>query len=465
MEEPILFEHIKNLVFSTFPIIDKAVDNKFIKSYYTKYPQVRYRDNGMPDITAFDYTKINIDDLFNGFGDRKAYVELDTFESYHEVFRILRNDKNFLQVNYLTEKFDSKDTFLDTITKIFIQNIIERYYDLNTTKIENLPLLEQIFQSLKNYYLSENLFFDIACPILCVNFSFEEFKISENICIRKISTENHKSRFQIKSYESPVSDALLSSATHEIVFKNYYSKRHRKYIESFLPLESAYPIEKFELFFNAIKIATNIDSGYAQILAYPHNWADHYSMDLNVVKGMSVKHYPNYFNNFHWNNSKLPTVSQEEIKAISKIYLLILDSDVNKIQIANRRLRNSYLRDNEEDSILDIIIALETLLSDNERTEITHKLALRIAKILSLYNPEFKAISVFETVKKIYDFRSAIVHGSHKVESKRELKLHKESDPIKTVVVANNYLREVIKILLFNPELLNSKKIDELLLQ
>ena len=173
----------------------------------------------------------------------------------------------------------------------------------------------------------------------------------------------------------------------------------------------------------------------------------------------------NYFDNFYWANESFPKISDNELKQIGIIYSNLLTNKTNKIQIANRRFRYSYLRDNEEDSILDIIIGLETLLGDTEKTEITHKLALRTAKLISVFNKESKALEIFESIKKIYEFRSAVVHGSNKIESKREIKIKSVEMPIKTIEVANNYLREVIGILIQHPTYLDPKEIDKLLLQ
>jgi len=55
------------------------------------------------------------------------------------------------------------------------------------------------------------------------------------------------------------------------------------------------------MFFNSIKVAININSGFAQILIYPHNWVDFYQSDMVPVKGLSLKKYPNYFDDYFWN--------------------------------------------------------------------------------------------------------------------------------------------------------------------
>ncbi|MBW7913332.1 MAG: hypothetical protein H3C54_06460, partial [Taibaiella sp.] len=114
--------------------------------------------------------------------------------------------------------------------------------------------------------------------------------------------------------------------------------------------------------------------------------------------------------------------------------------------------------------IVDIIIALEMLLSDQEKSEITHKLAMRIAALLGTYSRDrFNPEHVFTNVKKIYSYRSSIIHGSHKVNKAREIKLE-ENVSVPSVDIARTYLSEVLKILISNPIYFSSVNIDKLLL-
>lgn len=466
MKDEKLFNLFKDFVFEVYPIINIELEKKWIKPKYQNYPELEYNKNGMPNIRTNAFTTpVNIGDLFRNWSG-KPNIELKEFKSYNDLEVYLQNHKehrNCILPDNLEPDEDPEN--FDFMLTMVIVEVLERYYLLNTSKTENEDLLSKIYSEVENYIYAENLNFDIAIPLLFLHFEESYFEISDNILIRRIGDDYHKARLNIKSYSPPIADALISSATHELVFKNYFIKKEKKYFGRALSNENAYPLEKLELFFNALKIVTNHNSGFAQLLVYPYNWVDFFYFDLPRLKGTSVRKYPNYFDNFYWTNENFPTVSSIEISKIGKVYLNLLSNENNKIQIANRRLRYSYLRDNDEDSILDIIIALETLLSDNEKGELTHKLALRVSKLISVFNSNYEALEVFELVKKIYEFRSAVVHGSNKTASKREIRIKSEAKPIKTIAIANDYLREVIGILLDNPKYLDAKEIDKLLLQ
>jgi hypothetical protein len=91
----------------------------------------------------------------------------------------------------------------------------------------------------------------------------------------------------------------------------------------------------------------------------------------------------------------------------------------------------------------------------------THKLALRMAALLSLSKSgEQTPVEVFRAVKQIYRYRSAVVHGSARTTDKREIAIS-DREKIPTVTLAINYLRMAINILIDNPQYLKASKIDE----
>ena len=149
---------------------------------------------------------------------------------------------------------------------------------------------------------------------------------------------------------------------------------------------------------------------------------------------------------------------------LGRVFSKLQESDDKRLLIATQRLNLCLLRETEEDSILDATIAMEALLSDDERQEMTHKLALRMAALLSLSKTgQQTPVEVFRAVKQIYRYRSAVVHGSGKITDKHEIAIS-DKEKIPTVTLAINYLRMAINILIDNPQYLKARKIDEELL-
>lgn len=108
--------------------------------------------------------------------------------------------------------------------------------------------------------------------------------------------------------------------------------------------------------------------------------------------------------------------------------------------------------------------ALEVLLCSGDSNEITHKLATRLAAIAALVPDGDSKVVTFRNVKRIYNFRSAVVHGEIKKARKtKEIRIS-ETQTIPTVGIATAYLRTALETLLGNPDYLKSENIDEKLL-
>lgn len=225
-----------------------------------------------------------------------------------------------------------------------------------------------------------------------------------------------------------------------------------------------YPSALVEKFITLLKIVTDSTSGFAQFIIHPRNWANYFNSDLVYLTGASIKSYPNYFDDYYWNNTSFPKISNESLPELSTLFKSALNSSENKIEFAFRRLYKSMMRQEEEDIIVDLIVAFEMLLTDNEKSEITHKLALRIAALLChTMDKKYQPLQVFQNVKKIYSYRSSIVHGSHEKKIKREIKIE-EGVSVSLVNLARDYLRDLLKIVISNPQCLNTEQVDRLLL-
>jgi len=87
--------------------------------------------------------------------------------------------------------------------------------------------------------------------------------------------------------------------------------------------------------------------------------------------------------------------------------------------ILDRFLRLSQ-RNNIEDIILDTCVILESVFLSGIRDELSYRLKLNISSILAKNLDEFS--QNFEYISELYDFRSAIVHGTPKTKKSKKKK-------------------------------------------
>jgi hypothetical protein len=118
------------------------------------------------------------------------------------------------------------------------------------------------------------------------------------------------------------------------------------------------------------------------------------------------------------------------------------------------------LRDENDDMAIDATIGLEALLSGGTKGEITYTISNRIPVVFAhehndLYTPKVcRAI-----MKRIYNYRSKIVHGETMKEKDKYYEINDSKVGIEKIAV--DFLRYTLLFVLHNPEYLDAKKFDE----
>lgn len=314
---------------------------------------------------------------------------------------------------------------------------------------------------IENSIYSKELPVAFFIPILFLNFDIDSFQFSDSISLVKIDENDHLSRIGVTTYSESISDTVLSAATHALVIEGYKMTNGNKYLTSnSLSNINSFPLEEINYFFNALRIVIEHPTGYAQVLSKPINWTYAYKSDLIAFHGASTRAYPYEFNQHYWLEPSIPVVSIEELKSIATIYTGLKGQENKKIQLACKRLESCFLRKDERDIIIDAVIGLETLLSDSDKGELTHKLSMRISFLLQMSSLNQSKLDIFKNMKHIYSYRSMIVHGDAKAENKKVIKRDNQ-EPVSTADLAVTYLKECIMIMINNAEYLNAKMIDE----
>lgn len=90
----------------------------------------------------------------------------------------------------------------------------------------------------------------------------------------------------------------------------------------------------------------------------------------------------------------------------------IIDNKDHYLQVPLRRMQRSGIRQEREDSIIDCVIGLESLLgTKSEQTEISYRFRVRGAVLLAkrrIERPKY-----MDHLKELYNLRSSIAHGTH----------------------------------------------------
>lgn len=268
-----------------------------------------------------------------------------------------------------------------------------------------------------------------------------------------------------------VSEYVLGQASHALVLTDWvlpnptYHQRVRVFEAT------AFPLEIIDRFFASVRIVTSMPTGYAQILVDPLGWARSYTADLTPMEGITIRRYPPTLLPISpYLDGEFSFISETQVQDVREIFagLSSLQNTANasRLNLVVKRLNGCYMREEEEDTILDATIGLEMLLSDGDAQEVTHKLALRLAALSSTL-PGYgdQGSTIVRNVKStIYPYRSAVVHGDvKKAKKKREVKTE-TGGAIPAVKLAVEYLGMAVRAVTKHPEYLDPAVIDEQLL-
>ena len=109
---------------------------------------------------------------------------------------------------------------------------------------------------------------------------------------------------------------------------------------------------------------------------------------------------------------------------------LAIASSLDKVSIANYFIQSAIVSHDLGIKAVGYCSALETLFSNGDNTELSHRLSERISKFLETDLEKRKTL--YKTIKKIYEIRSKVVHGAtYKAQKTEELSaLVNEADVI-----------------------------------
>ena len=440
-----------------------------ISAHIMVSPNYLSKKDGLPSLSSSTGSgPTEYRNCFSSLG-RKPLINEDEIGSFEELVKFARANE------YLHKRFNvetnpnAKTEIRIEIDKISIisgiKDSLERYiHTFNSFEFEEQKALIAI-KPILAYIFDEKLCIDIHIPILFLDFPFDEYQIADGIYIEKISKENHLSRYKVKSYNTSAHESVIYCSTHALVLKDWYvPNTERMWDFNILSKSRAYPLDLINNFFGALRIWCSEDTGYAQVYAVAKEWAAHSTTNLPYVQGVTVRSYPGWFEDYYWNIEQIPVVTEDTTSRIMKSFNQIASAKENSIALSLKRLNRCLIRDDEEDAVLDATIALEALLSDDGNQEMTHKLAMRMGALSRLdetldRTPE----QAFQDVKGIYGYRSAIVHGSKNLDKKRIIKID-ENKNTTAHLLAIDYVKMVLRVLLENDKYRDPKQIDSQLL-
>jgi hypothetical protein len=459
--------------------VKSAITEKMFIGEHFRFPKLQYFDSGFPQFseTFAGEGPIEYSDLF-GYGlslasRMKKYVNAESIESWNKFKLFAENDPFFKKFygfgEYYTSRFDdpaSKDWHNAYYTYGLIARLVDRCIHVAASPEFDARIFVDVYSEWEKSVFLPILPLSVYVPVICAHFDFDVGTLDYNAVIEKMSNGVQLARNHQHDVTNAPHKCVIGAATHALVMHgwtmpNQTRDKRDEILFDFHAFTNVLP--QIDIFFAALRVVTGIETGYSQLVIKPHDWSDRWKAYLPSVYVVTTRAYPDHFEKFGWLRNP-PSINLETLAEVSEVFKALKSATNNSLGIAMRRLNAAFLRTDEEDSILDVTIALEGLFGDNSPTEMTHKLAMRMASLSMIERcPEGEPQQIFDFVKKIYAYRSAIVHGSKKIESKRTIAI-KDKEEIPLVALGVRLLRYSVFALTKHPKFLDPKQLDRFLI-
>lgn len=446
-------------------LVREAKDSgKYIGTHFD-FPKLTFGKNGLPQLSSTTGSgPVDYSGCFSSFSG-KPLVNEDEIDSFSELVQYVRSRERLLKRFSLAVEPPS-EIEIDKIQILSaVKNSIDRYIHKFSSFEYEKQSVEDVISPVLSYIFDEQLSIDICVPILFLDFGIDEHELAAGIAIERIPDREHLARYKVGSYNTSAHKSVIHAATHALVLKDWYvPNTERMWDFNILTNVRAYPLDVIDRFFGAIRICSTSKTGYGQIYCVSKGWENHCKADLPCVQGVTVRAYPSDFEDYYWNIDHVPTISSDQLNQLTDVFERLSKASENSISLSLKRLNRCLVRDDEEDAVLDATIALEALLSDDGKQEMTHKLAMRVGALAG-FDKLFgrNAAEAFRDIKSIYGYRSAIVHGSKNIEKSRMVKIDDQThEPAYNLSI--EYVRLVLRVLLANERFRDPKQIDQELL-
>ncbi len=473
-DEPIVqfYEHVRRAVIDGLTVVRNREDEREHFPQHRKFPVISYLDSGLPTFSdargIFGNAPINFSDPIQALllGDRG-----EDPDSWEGLWRFVCEDDR-LHEHFDVERFlpDPKSK-LESSAKIRMKNrlhqLIDHYIHITGLRRFRKNLFVPIFDRWARACYPEKVPVQFVVPIVVLDFQIEDrCELTASVGIERMSEEFQLSRAPEEHYWGSATRGVLGAATHALILSGWevpnVSSWNRDITLS--NIDALYPVvPHVERFFSALRIVTGFDTGYGQIITRPDGWCDRWAAHLESVRSAQARAFPERLEGI-WMSTDRQVVTESDLNRVARVFDGLDESQSNRLAIASKRLNSAYLRREEDDSIIDICIGLEALFLGDGRAEITHKLATRLGALWSEdpalnMNPH----EVFLATKMLYSYRSAVVHGSRKKETKRLIKPRPDKE-VEALDLGLNLLRHSLEVIVNRPDLLKDGALDCLLL-
>jgi hypothetical protein len=302
---------------------------------------------------------------------------------------------------------------------------------------------------------------ELVVPILLLKFDFDSVRITEDARIERMDEKFQLERVSERLFSHNKHSLPMEAATHALVLTEWErgnsGQDQVRLGRGYGTREQAlHIIDQVDRFFLSLIIAGGYSTGYAQLLLRPCGWARTHATTFPPIDGIAVQRYPAWFTKAL--DHEVPLITLEEATAVGAIFARLREGKSPRLLMACRRLRRCMFFEPEPDTALDMVTAMEALLTDSDH-ETWDKVALRMASLATLDTlEEHNPVQVLQIMQRIYKYRTDVMRGSV-VGSKTSIAKVGDKE-VSVIEQGLAYLRMALRVLVEYPQYLDLRELD-----
>lgn len=434
-------------------------------SRHWRYPKLGRFDGGLPNVSHIQDGPIDYSALFKYAGAGIYDIAFDVLATLPNLRAHIEGDQTLRSRVLLPATGDGDPGLGARIDEISVAllplDLLDRLMNRHGETFGE-EAFEDEWRLLAAWLSAEqDLPVEVVVPLAMTTCETDDpFKLAPDVRIERIPDDEHLARVPDRLFGAEAHPCVLSAASHGVVFGGLVMPAINPMLSHLLVPEVVEP-SKIDQTFQSLRLASGLPLGYAQVYVRPIGWSWRFDADLpTVIDPQVVRRYPPSFNAYAWN--KPPNVLTVEHLEAAKQLRGALASAPSRMALAARRFGQAQLRDTTEDAVLDLCIALEAALGDSGRAEMTHKVAMRAAALLAPDGPCPARIK--RLVKRLYDWRSALVHGDDVRKPIKRFVGEDKSDA-EAALLAMVLVQQVLASLLRREDIARGEDLDDLMLR
>ena len=333
-----------NLVFQAAHDAIEKIKSIDLKAKYAVpthfgWVNVSYEENGLPDFNQAGFLSEEKDFssfVSAGIGGR---IKPEQIDSYVALGNYGMTDREF-QKALLPNRANPIDEIFKYIAQKLANSIVERYMHVFSDQEFTPELCQILYLPLERKIYQQALEIEIIVPIILLDFELDEFQLTDNAHVVKMTNGMQMGRAQTKyAGNDGIDRGALSGCTHALILSGWYIDNEHYW--SSASVQSPDIMDRIERFFASIRIVRNVETGYAQLIQQAVGWASSYVANLPGMSFEFVRAYPPSLQKIYLGKNTRPVISQSEMQEIAKIYSFLMrdeHAELNRRSKANKCL-------------------------------------------------------------------------------------------------------------------------------